>query len=414
MDRGRLEDPALRLPGHRWLGHDRALAAEPILAGDGFKGAFSYPDAQMFMPERIALENLIDADAHGAALANHVGAEKLILREGRVIGAEVADVFTGARFEIRAKTVLLAMGPWSDLFLEKSLGRPAVHKLVRSKGIHLLVPAMTESHALTLEAGDGHFFVMPWRGHTLIGTTDTEFKDDPGTVGVRESDITDFLGLINRFLPAAKLRRDEVLFAYAGLRPLVADGKAGTYGVSRRAELVDHAGEGLDGLFSALGGKWTTSRALAQTVTDAVAKKLGNNAPCATATTPLPGGRIDRFDGMLQGFAKTYPGIAAMRHLAHMYGARLPLLLRNAKLTDLAPMNVSGDVPAQILFAVREEMALTLEDLVMRRTSIGQFGRPAPELLAQLAAMMGAELGWSPARQQSEIVSLDRLYEIAA
>jgi glycerol-3-phosphate dehydrogenase len=413
-DRNRLEDPTLHLPAHRWLGQAKALAAEPVLAGDGFKGAFSYPDAQMFMPERIALENLIDADAHGAALANHVGADKLILREGRVIGAEAADVFTGARLEIRARTVLLAMGPWSDLFLKHALGRPAAHKLVRSKGIHILVPAMTQEHALTLEAGDGHFFVMPWRGHTLIGTTDSEFKDDPGSVAVTERDIRDFLALINRYLPAAKLRRDEVLFAYAGLRPLVADGKAGTYGVSRRAELVDHAGEGLDGLFSALGGKWTTSRALAETTINAVAGKLGNNAPCTTATTPLPGGRIDRFEGMVAGFQKTYPGIPAMRHLAHMYGARLPLLLKGAKLTDFAALNVSGDVVAQILFSIREEMALTLEDLVMRRTSIGQFGRPAPELLARLAATMGAELGWSPAQQQNEIDRVNQIYEIAA
>ena len=103
-----------------------------------------------------------------------------------------------------------------------------------------------------------------------------------------------------------------------------------------------------------------------------------------------------------------------MRHLAHMYGARLPLLLKGARLTDLAPLNVSGDVPAQILFSVREEMALTLEDVVMRRTSIGQFGRPAPELLAQLAAIMGEELGWSPARQQIEIDAVGRLYAIAA
>jgi len=414
-DRGRLEDPGLRLPRHGWLKRDTALTAEPVLAGGGFKGAFSYPDAQMFMPERIALENLIDADAHGAALANHVAARKLILREGRAIGAEAADSFTGTRFDIRARAVLLAMGPWSDLFLERSIGRPAAHKLIRSKGIHVLVPAMTAGHALTLEAGAGHFFVMPWRGHTLIGTTDTEFKGDPGTVCVHESDIDGFLATVNRTLPAAGLRRQDVLFAYAGLRPLVADGSKGTYGVSRRAELVDHAREGIDGLFSALGGKWTTSRALAQSVIDAVVKKLGVAAPpCATATTPLPGGRIDRFEGLVKGFAKTYPGIASMRHLAHMYGARLPLLLRGAKLTDLAPMNVSGDVPAQILFSIREEMALTLEDLVMRRTSIGQFGRPAPQLLAALAAAMGAELGWSPERRQREIAGVDHLYEIAA
>ncbi len=412
-DRGRLEDPALRPPAHHWLSRDKALAAEPVLAGDGFSGAFAYPDAQMFMPERIALENLIDAAAHGAALANHLGAGKLILREGKAIGAEALDGFTGTRFDIRAKTVLLAMGPWSDLFLTATMGRPAVHRLVRSKGIHLLVPAMTQGHALTMEAGDGHFFVMPWRGHTLIGTTDSEFKDDPGTVAVRESDIAAFLAVINRYLPSAQLRREDVLFAYAGLRPLVADGKAGTYGVSRRAELVDHAGEGIDGLFSALGGKWTTSRALAQSVTDALMRKLDRKGKAATAVTPLPGGRIDRFQSMVAGFEKTYPGVAAMRHLAHMYGARLPLLLKGARLTDLVPLNVSGDVTAQILFSVREEMALTLEDVVMRRTSIGQFGRPRPEVLSLVAGLMGLELGWSPARQQDEIDGVNRLYEIA-
>jgi len=411
-DRNRLDDPALRLPAHHWLGRDKALAAEPVLTGEGFSGAFSYPDAQMFMPERIALENLIDASAHGAALANHLGAEKLILREGKAIGVEAVDAFTGARFDIRAKTVLLAMGPWSDLFLTAAMGRPAAHRLIRSKGIHILVPAITQSHALTLEAGDSHFFVMPWRGHTLIGTTDTEFKDEPGTVAVRESDIVSFLAVINRYPPSAKLRRADVLFAYAGIRPLVADGSKGTYGVSRRAELVDHAGEGVDGLFSALGGKWTTSRALAESVTDALMKKLDRKGRCTTAATPLPGGRIDRFQALIKGFEKTYPGVAALRHLAHMYGARLPLLLKGARLTDLTPLNVSGDVPAQILFSVREEMALTLEDLVMRRTSIGQFGKPAPELLAQLAAAMGEELGWSPARQQSEIEAVNRLYEI--
>ncbi len=306
------------------------------------------------------------------------------------------------------------MGPWSDLFLTAAMGRPAAHRLVRSKGIHILVPALTRSHALTLEAGGGHFFVMPWRSHTLIGTTDSAFKDDPDSVAVTERDIEAFLAFVNRYLPSAGLRREDVLFAYAGLRPLVADGGKGTYGVSRRAELVDHAGEGIDGLFSALGGKWTTSRALAETVIDAVMAKLGRKGRCATATTALPGGRLDRFEGLVAGFAKTYPGIAAMRHLAHMYGARLPLLLCGARLTDLVPLNASGDVPAQILFSVREEMALTLEDVVMRRTAIGQFGRPAPELLAQISAIVGEELGWSPARRQGEIDAVNRLYEIAA
>lgn len=410
-DRNRLADPAHHLSRHLWLGRKQALAAEPVLQGHGLHGAFLYPDAQMFMPERIALENLIDADLHGAVLANYVAAERLILREGRVTGAQVIDAVGGARFEVRAENVLLAMGPWSDLFLEKSLGRPASHKLIRSKGIHILVPAMTQGHALTLEAGRGHAFVMPWRGHTLIGTTDTEFNDDPGSVAVTEGDIAALLATINASLPSAQLGRGDVLFAYAGLRPLVADGSKGTYGVSRRAALVDHASEGLAGLFSALGGKWTTSRDLAEKVTDAVAQRLANRAACATATTPLPGGRFDQFERFVTDAQKANPGVVSIRHLAHMYGSRLALLLKNAGPADLVPMHASGDLPAQVAFSVREEMALTLEDLVMRRTAIGQFGRPAPELLARLATMMATELDWSPARQRDEIDRVERLYE---
>ena len=95
-DRNRLDDPGQHLPGHRWLNARDAAAREPVLAGDGFEGAFEYHDAQMYMPERIALENLLDADAHGAAIANYVAAEKLLLRNGKVEGCTATDKMTGA------------------------------------------------------------------------------------------------------------------------------------------------------------------------------------------------------------------------------------------------------------------------------------------------------------------------------
>jgi glycerol-3-phosphate dehydrogenase len=414
FDRNSLKDPAQAMPGHRWIGHDAALKREPVLETPGFKGAFEYHDAQMYMPERIALECLIDADAHGAAIANYVAAKNLLMRDGAVEGCAVEDAMTGARFDIRATLVLLAAGPWADLFLEQATGKPATHKLIRSKGIHLLTGEMSKS-ALTVEAGGGHFFVLPWRGHTLIGTTDTAFNGDPGTVGVSEADIEGFLATINQYLPAAKLTRDRIAFFYAGLRPLVSDGSKDTYGVSRRAELVDHAAEGLNGLFSALGGKWTTSRHLAEKITDALAARLDRKtARCTTATTPLPGGRFDRFEPMVNGFRKTWPGIATIHHLAHMFGAQLPAVLKGAKVADLMPLGESGDTAAQIAHAVREEMALTLEDVVMRRTALGQFGRPDPTTLTVIASIMAAILGWSEAEQRRQIESLDPLYRAAA
>lgn len=413
-DKGRLDDPAQRLPGHRWLGKARALAREPVLEGDGFQGAFEYHDAQMYAPERIALECLIDADAHGAAIANHAVAEKLLLRNGKVKGATVRDGLTGAAFEVRAKIVLVAAGPWADLFLAQATGKPATHKLLRSKGIHLLLPSVTRASALTMEAGSGHFFVLPWRGHSLLGTTDSAFRGDPDAIGVSEADIESFLATVNRTLPAAKLRRETIEFFYAGLRPLVDDGSGQTYKASRRSELIDHAGEdGLDGVFSALGGKWTTSRRLAQTITDRLVRKLGvRKLPCATAITKLPGGQFDRFETLAQGAQDACPGIASIRHLAHMFGARLPALLKGASPAELAPLGPSGDCLAQIRFAVREEMAMTLEDAVMRRTSLGQFG-PPPQI-GLVADAMAAQLDWDEPRKQAEIDSLAPIYRTAS
>ena len=401
-----------KLPGHRWIGKQAALAREPVLAADNFEGAFEYHDAQMYSPERIALENLLDADTHGAAIANYVAADRLLMRDGRCEGVSAHEVMTGGGFDIRAKTVLVAAGPWADLFLEQASGQKAAHHLIRSKGIHVMVPQISTA-ALTIEAGSGHLFALPWRGHTLLATTDTPFTGDPGTVAVTSEDIEGFLATFRKYLPAAKL--DTVEFFYAGLRPLVSDGSKDSYNVSRRSELVDHASENLDGVFSALGGKWTTSRQLAETITDTLVKKLQVKAPpCATATTPLPGGRFDDFDQLTRGFQKTWPGIGSMRPMAHMLGARLPLALKGAKMTDLAPLGPSGDTMAQVLLALREEMALTLEDMIMRRTSIGQFGPPDPAGVARIASVMAQALGWNDEKTAREIESLAPLYRTAA
>jgi glycerol-3-phosphate dehydrogenase len=283
-----------------------------------------------------------------------------------------------------------------------------------------MVPQISQA-GLTIEAGGGHLFALPWRDHTLLATTDTAFSGNPDTVAVSESDIADFLATFRKFLPQAGMARDKVEFFYAGLRPLVSDGspkkgEKNSYNVSRRSELVDHGKEGaLDGVFSALGGKWTTSRHLAEKITDRLVARLGKKAlPCATAKAPLPGGRFDRFEQMVRGYEKTWPGISTLRNMAHMLGARLPLALKGARLADLAALGPSGDTKAQITFAMRHEMALTLEDVVMRRTAIGQFGRPSPDVVENAAEQMAAELGWSEEKKVREIASLDLIYRTAA
>ena len=219
----------------------------------------------MYAPERLALECLLDAADHGAAIANHVEATNLMRRNGRVEGASLRCTLTDVRFDVRAKLTIVAAGPWADLFLNRALGNQS-HKLLRSKGIHLIVPAITREDALTVATPHGHFFVLPWRGYSLLGTTDTAFNGSPDSVGVSEADIAGFLAFVNAHLPAARLKREDVRYFYAGLRPLVDDGSRDTYGASRRAELIDHQkADNIGGLLSAIGGKWTTSRDLAAT-----------------------------------------------------------------------------------------------------------------------------------------------------
>jgi glycerol-3-phosphate dehydrogenase len=410
FDKGWLNDPDQRLPNHDWLNRAEALAAEPVLDGPGLTGAFRYYDAQMYAPERLALECLIEADEDGAAIANYVAAERILARDGRVEGCTVRDMFGGAAFDVRAKATLVAAGPWADIFLEQALGKPTQHKLLRSKGIHVLVPAMTKTNALTVAAGGGHFFVLPWHGHTLLGTTDTAFQSDPDMVGVSESDIEGFFGFINKYLPGAKLTRGAVEHFYAGLRPLVDDGSGDTYGASRRAELVDHGtSDGMDGLFSAIGGKWTTSRDLAQNVVDTIVEKLScKAAECETDEEPTAGGDIGRFADFLAAQRREHADLPSVEHLAHMYGTRIGDMLAEANNRPELRNAIggAGDIGAQVLFAIREEMALTLSDVVMRRTCMGQIGTPSREALETVARIMAGELGWNAERQAAEIASL--------
>jgi glycerol-3-phosphate dehydrogenase len=412
FDRGWLDDPAERLPGHRWLGRKQALAEEPMLDGNGFEGAFRYYDAQMYAPERLALECILDAAEHGAACANYLAAENLLIRNGRVEGAKLRDAFDAGEFDVRAKLTVLCAGPWADLFLNSALGKPTTHKLLRAKGIHLLVAPLTRADALTVAAGGGHFFVLPWRGLSLLGTTDTAFHGDPDSVHATQSDIAEFLAFIDKYLPQAKLRRTDVRFAYAGLRPLVDDGSGDTYDASRRAELVDHKSDGVDGLFSAIGGKWTTSRDLAETVVDAAVTRLGAKAePCVTKTSRLPGGHIERRNTFFADQKKTYPGIDT-DHLGRLYGSRLTDVVASQPPDLLSGLAPTGDIGAQVVFAIREEMALTLDDAVMRRTGMGQLGDPGNAALQSVAALMAAELGWSEDRKAREIDSVAQNYRI--
>lgn len=416
-DKGWLDDPDQRLPGHRMLSRAEAVAAEPALDQPGFTGALSYFDCQMESPERLGLECVIDAVENGAAAANYVAVTGFVKDHGAIAAAHVKDVLTGEDGLIRAKVTINCAGPWADLLLAQAEGgRGSVH-LLRSKGIHVIVPAVTRGHALTVQHDGKHFFVLPWRGHTILGTTDTPFQEHPDQVKPLEADIVDLLKLVNGGLPFLNIGRESVQHAYAGLRPLVDDGSASSYTASRKSEIVDHASTGAPGLLSAIGGKWTTSRHVAQQAVDMAQEKLGRpRSKCVTGQRPLPGGATGRIKAFHASAKARLNGLAedAQTRLIRLYGARYDRVVQAANGRALSPLSNSVlDTGAAVAHAVNAEMAQTLADVVFRRTGLGGLGHPGRPALACAAEIMAAARGWTTEETQRQIAQVENLFPMA-
>ncbi len=418
FDRNRLDDPDQHMAAHRAISAAQARAMEPALKSEGLAGALLYYDCQMLSPERLGLECLIDAVAHGAVVANYAEATSFEKGDGGVGSIRVRDALSGEETSLRGRIVVNAAGPWADRLLELIGGGEASHRLIRSKGIHIVTHQLTKGHALTVSHKGGHFFVLPWREHTIIGTTDTVFTGKPDELAVTAEDIDGFIAFVNEGLPGLKLSRDDVRYAYAGLRPLVDDGSKNSYTASRRAEIVDHGSEGGPGnLVSAIGGKWTTSRDIGEKAVDLIARKLGASAKASdTAETPLPGGATGRVRAFVERAnaerKDLSPSIVA--NVVRNYGSRSDQVFELARTDSRLARSVSQrlpDIAAQVAFAVRSEMAMTLDDVLFRRTGLGTLGPLEANAVDAAADIVAAELGWSEAERTRQIASIAWRYK---
>jgi glycerol-3-phosphate dehydrogenase len=435
FDRNWLSDDDKKLPGFKRISKGKALDIMPALKRENLTGAMIYYDCQMHAPERLCLECIEGAVEYGADAANYAEVtgfvtEASMKRGVKVSGVTVLDKLTGDTHTIKGRVVVNAAGPWADKTMAMVDETPA-RRLIRSKGIHIITRDISGSNALAIKSElGGHFFVIPWRGHTIIGTTDTVFEEDPDDLGVTERDIANFLIVVNDGLPGLNLKREDVLHFYAGLRPLVdttpktAEGEPApkdSYNASRAAEVFDHgAEEAIDGLISAIGGKWTTSRHLAEQVVDLALKKLGRTAACETHCTPVYGGEIGRLKSYIERAQKKYPHLAPeiVANLVDYHGSRIGEVLATADerqgdreelLRRLAPeTNVIG---AQVVHAVRHEMALHLADVVFRRTGLGTLGHPGVPAITQAAELMRRELGWDETQYAREIAETVRQFD---
>lgn len=396
------------VPGHRRLSADEALAEMPGLLADGLTGAVVYYDAQVTYVERLVVENALGAAAAGASIETYTAVERVLLERNHVTGVEVRNTRTGERSTRHAPAIINAAGPWVDRILAAA-GRPLPRFLGPTKGTHIVVapwPGLTGTACYAEARSDGRpFFILPWNGLVLIGTTDTRCDEEPTTLRPTEAEIDYLLTETLHTFPACGITRGSVLYSYCGVRPLPRQGIRETGAITRR-HLIRHHGRSARGLTSIIGGKITTYRHLAEEVLDQVAPRLHVAArSCTTATVPLPGGEADR-DEVLRELA-SFPAVPreCHDHLQSVYGSRAPLVaaltLEDAELGQpLCP--ASGAIGAEIVFAVRGEFAVTIGDVLMRRCMAGlgpDLGRGALPAALRVAAR---HLGWDTTRCRAE------------
>ena len=422
---------------HKMLSRKKVEEREPGLNPEGLKAAAFYYDAQVEYAERVAVENAISARNSGATIITYANVERLIMENGNVKGVEFTDVFEGERYTARAPVTVNVAGPWVDEVLA-DLHRPGTDENVGrfmggTKGSHLIVdpfPGAPEGEALYVEARkDGRpYFIVPWNGRYLIGTTDLRYEGNLDHVSASEDEIQYLLDETNYVIPEARLSREDVLFTYAGVRPLPYNPEGETGGVTRSHVVFDHAKGGsaaggkvksqsaelpqVGGLLSIIGGKLTTYLNLSRQTVDAVFEKLDRKAPKSTSRkVPLPGSETSDFEAFAAGFrsASTIPEVLCDR-LLKLYGVRAAEVLKVGEddpelLTPLSSI-VSVEtalIGAEVIWALREEMAQTLSDVLLRRTMAGYGPRVGLDVADAAAQVAVKHLGWEDERAEREV-----------
>ena len=433
LDRNRNLDPRRAIPRGRVISKAGCVSLCPGLDQSDITGGAIFFDGQVTNLDRLNLALLISSVNAGARVANYVEATGFLRQRNRVTGIHLRDTLRGCSWTLRARVVVNCAGPWVDRVIEKLGGavKPTLSGLCKSfvlvtrqlvSGVAVGIPSRfeyTDRDAL-VKKGFRYFFITPWRNTSLVGTFQTSYDGKPEALKVSETEIDDAIRAINTAFPAAQLHRRDVITVLRGIVPASeASDLDGHVQLRKHYEIRDHASEdGIEGLLSVIGVKYTTARSVAERTVDLVFKKLAMKSPrCKTAVTPVYGGAIGSMEEFLARAVATKPpyiDVEIARHMALTYGTAHKEIFRYCDSKSFRSERVVSHFPvikAQVLHSVRAEMAQRLSDVVFRRTDLGTAGYPGDDALAACAEIMGAELGWSRQRIGQEEQEVQREFD---
>lgn len=412
--RNRGVNPSRQIPNGRLISRAEMKQILPMIDRKRVTGGAVWYDALAYDTERIVVEMVASAVAAGADAANYVKAIRFIKDKNRVTGVIAHDSLTGRDFPLAARLVINSSGAWIHALLDTldpPCSRPP-HGLAVVMNI-VLDRQLTAGYAAGLTSRRGRLlFFVPWRGRTMVGTYNRTHEGGPDKAAITEQDLTAFLQDANEAYPGANLTTDNIALIHAGLLPT---GKSSpdprNPSLLRHFRLIDHSPQdGLEGLLTVVGVKYTTARHVAEwTIAKAVRKLCKKCPPSQSAERPLPGAAMADIATFRETIRSNIPAAMpedTVLHLIWSYGSQYRDVLKVAG-TDpalLRPIAESSEViGAEIVYGVRLEMVQTLADIVFRRTGLGTRGLPDHKTVVACADLMARECGWDGLRKDREI-----------
>ncbi|MFO7888921.1 MAG: glycerol-3-phosphate dehydrogenase/oxidase [bacterium] len=434
FDRNRLDDPEKKIPMGKVISKKRCLEMIPFIDPDAYNGGALWTDGQVYNTERLTLAFITSAVEMGAEVANYVKGIGLSQTDGHIRGIIAKDQLTGDDFLISCNMLLNTCGGWVNQFLKKSDLLNQTPRIRLSTALNLVVKkkllkgnaaGVYSNYEHTLPDGNRKkirrvLFMTPWRDHTVIGTFHRPFKGSPDSMQIREEEIQEALEEVNTAFHEERITRDDVSFVLKGFLPMDGiDKKTGEVILTKHYSLFDHEKEdGIQGVISVSGVKYTTARDVAEKSIKLVLKKLDKKAESINYyTMRLSGGNIDRFDDFLTAAMDSYGSDFSektIRHLVLNYGSEYEKICNFCTADSESMRLIKGSdevVRAEIFYAVREEMAHKLSDVVLRRTGLGTAGNPGDTVLYDCADLMGKELNWDQSRKDKEVEQVKKIYK---